>query len=191
MFDSIKCEYPLPIPEGVDKIGFDYKSIEFQTKDFDSLLDTYTIRENGELYKTNATYKWVDDDNHFLKGYMDVESSEEQKYDYHGILNFYCYEDIEQDDGEVTNITIDYIAKFTDGKLVDIKMEKYEIKDVTKQKEESRKFIQNALKENKKWYNRYVFRSKPYIKLKKFVFSCFNYWMKFNQSINYFLIRHL
>lgn len=191
MFDSIKCEYPLPLPEGVEKLGFIQKDIEFQTKDFENLLDYYTIRENGELYKTNSKYKWVDDDNHFLKGYMDVVSSEEAKEPYHGMLNFYSYDDFDQEDGKVINVNIDYIAKFTDGLLVDVKIDKHEIRDVTEYKEKTRKIIQDSIKENKKWYNAYFLRTKFYYKVRKVIFSIMNCWLKWNNSINYFLIRHL
>jgi hypothetical protein len=41
MFDNIKCEYKLPIDGLQDEI--------FQTKDFECLLDTYTITKDGKL----------------------------------------------------------------------------------------------------------------------------------------------
>lgn len=191
MFDSIKCEYPLPLPEGVDKLKFDIKNVDFQTKDFENLLETYTIRENGELYRTHQTYKWVDDDNHFLKGYMDVVTSEEKKENYHGMLNFYCYEDIEQDDGTYINVTIDYIAKFTDGNLVEVKIEKSQIKDVTEYKKENKQFLEECFKEKNIWYNKYFFRTKLMLTIKRKMCNLFFQWIKINEYIYYFLIRHL
>ncbi len=191
MFDSIKCEYPLPLPDGIEKIKFDIKNVEFQTKDFENLLEKYTIRENGELYRTRQTYKWVDDDNHFLKGYMDVETSEEVKENYHGMLNFYCYEDVVQDDGTCINITIDYIAKFTDGNLAEVEIEKSVFRDITEYKEKTKKFIEESLKENNIWYNKYLLRTRIIIKIKNKIINMFSSWIKFNEYIYYFLVRHL
>jgi hypothetical protein len=60
MFDDISCEHVLPAePKPKD----DY----FQTKDFDRLLDHYTITADGRLLKEKA------------------------EVPFHGVLNFYTY----------------------------------------------------------------------------------------------------
>lgn len=43
MFDDLRCRYPLPDPEA--------QEWGFQTKDFDCLMDDYTITEDGRLIK--------------------------------------------------------------------------------------------------------------------------------------------
>jgi hypothetical protein len=68
MFDSIRCDYPLPLPlEVVDKLPDIYEK-EFQTKDFENLLDYYILTEEGELLFHKKKYEWRDDDSSFLKG---------------------------------------------------------------------------------------------------------------------------
>jgi len=47
MFDDVTCEYPLPAepkPKGND----------FQTKDFDCLMDQYVITADGRLFKDGS-----------------------------------------------------------------------------------------------------------------------------------------
>jgi len=51
MFDEVICEWKLPIPELQNDI--------FQTKDFDSLMNTYKITTNGELLKEEVEYEFV------------------------------------------------------------------------------------------------------------------------------------
>ena|SRR5690606_14733928 len=87
MFDSINCEVELP---GEPKPP---ANRWLQTKDFDCLLDTYTIRADGTLWK------------------KEFEEREQEQVNFHGLLNFYTYEN---------DIWYEYNAKFTDGKLVAI-----------------------------------------------------------------------
>ena len=53
MFDFIKCEYPLPLPEEASNLNAppDWKKIEFQTESFNRTLESYTIEEDGSIYK--------------------------------------------------------------------------------------------------------------------------------------------
>jgi hypothetical protein len=39
LFDTVKCDYPLPDPA--------HQQLEFQTKDLDWLLEQYTITRDG------------------------------------------------------------------------------------------------------------------------------------------------
>ena len=50
MFDSIQCNYPLPLPLEVIDIMPDLYDQEFQTKDLENLLDHYDLNHDGVLY---------------------------------------------------------------------------------------------------------------------------------------------
>lgn len=83
MFDDITCEHALPgdpQPPGKD----------FQTKDFDCLMDKYTITADGWLLKDGESVP------------------------FHGLLEFHTY-------STKTHIWFSYEAKFTDGRLVQIR----------------------------------------------------------------------
>lgn len=43
LFDTVKCELPLPVPE--------HQALEFQTKDLQKLLEDYTITTDGRLVR--------------------------------------------------------------------------------------------------------------------------------------------
>ena len=133
MFDSIQCNSPLPLPLDVIDIYPDIYDQEFQTKDLENLLDNYILNEDGELLWVKKEYEWKDDDNYFLKGYMEVTKEEIVPSNFHGILNFYCYQTVEEDveNNTAKDISIDYLAKFTNGKLENIEILSYEIIDAT------------------------------------------------------------
>lgn len=96
MFDYVRCEAKLPKPEPMDDDG------RFQTKDTNCLLDEYKIEADGTL--------WVQR--------FDPETSElwyEECSDFHGWMNFYGHT-------RETGRWKEYRAKFTDGRMVDVKL---------------------------------------------------------------------
>lgn len=105
MFDWIKLEVPLPDGKRVvDK---------FQTKSFDSIMQTYVITAKGELYKEVYEYEYIKDDEHFLGGYINqIKDSYRREYltDFHGDVRFY-------NSGRVGKAYRDYLARFTNGRL--------------------------------------------------------------------------
>jgi hypothetical protein len=191
MFDSIKVDYKLERPKELDGFDVDIQEIEYQTKDLESCLLYYTIRENGELWLKDEKFKWVDDDNAFLKGYLEVVSSEDRPANYHGILNFYCYEELGEKDGRFYFYSVDYEAKFSDNKLVDLKTLEYKVEDITERKQKSDKFWEKEQEKRNKFYNKYLFHTKSYIKLKRLIVKIFYKWHIFNQNLYMFVVRFL
>lgn len=105
MFDYIHCKKPLPdgwVPD------------ELQTKDFDEpYLERYTIDDDGRLYKEAVRYDTG-------------QGNERTDTNWHGYLRFYGSE------GDVNTMHEpgsdyrwhEYLAKFTDGNLVEIEQVK-------------------------------------------------------------------
>ena len=104
----IKVETKIP--------GFtEVPDVEFQTKSFDNAMEKYVITNNGELYREVWDYKWINDDERPLKGYLQkIEGSYRREYltDFHGDIIFYTSRPITED-----SIWRDYTARFTNGKL--------------------------------------------------------------------------
>lgn len=94
MFDNVKCERVMPD-------GFDGRGRIFQTKDFDCDLDTLEITEDGRLML------------HPYAAWGEEQSDAPEELDFHGWFNFYGY-------GE-DRVWHEYRAKFTDGRLVEIR----------------------------------------------------------------------
>lgn len=105
MFDIIHTNYRLPNVEVNQDLTlvfnagntrhFGYQT-EFQTKDFDCILDNYLITSHGRLLLTN---KGVNED-----------------INYHGMLRFYTVVKSPSGGG----YHIEYHAKFTEGHLVEV-----------------------------------------------------------------------
>ena len=171
MFDNIQCNYPLPVSEEMLELeNFDIYEVELQTKSLECLLELYNITEEGELIRKKVSYEWVDDDEAFLKGYMKETSSEEIKENFHGILEFYCYEQLRKEiDGKVKEISvsIDYEAKFIDGKVTSIELVNQSIEDTTKHYEELQEMFNQHKIAAKKWYNRYFLNTKAFRNFKR------------------------
>lgn len=169
MFDSIRCDYPLPLPlEVVDKLPDIYEK-EFQTKDFENLLDYYIITEEGEILFHKKKYEWRDDDSSFLKGYMEVIEEEIIPYPFHGLLNFYSYETVYSDISKLSgyDISVDYIAKFNNGRLDSIEVLEYKVEDATKRLVELDQFFKRQQSIRNFWYNKYIFNTAPWNWFKK------------------------
>ncbi len=101
MFDTLKCEYPLP-----DKT---VQKDSFQTKSLDCLLDNYTISKRGKL---------------ILHRQRHYEKTVKKIYlDFHGDLRFYT----STGSNEENNYEwFEYIARFTEGNLQWIKRVEFE-----------------------------------------------------------------
>ena len=194
MFDSISCDYPLPLPLGVIDIMPDVYDNEFQTKDFDNALELYILNEDGNLQYRKRQYHWVDDDSAFLKGYMDVTKEEIVPYDFHGVVNFYCYETIrdEEDNKKATDVSIDYLAKFTNGKLENIEILSYEINDATERLDNLQKSMVESARKAKLWYNKYFFNTKFYRFIKwKIIIKPIELLKKLFDKVYWLLVRYI
>ena len=61
MFDDIRCEYRLPLPEDQGELaGRDWSKQKFQTKDLGQGMGVYYIRADGTLWLVEG--RWLVDD---------------------------------------------------------------------------------------------------------------------------------
>lgn len=100
MFDHVKCRYPLPDKE--------VQNVVFQTKNFECMLDTYFITEEGKL---------------LMKG---LKQRDPVLVRFHGELKFYTSTGSHEDNSFKW---YEYIARFTNGKLQWIKRAEKEKSD--------------------------------------------------------------
>lgn len=118
MYDYLKIKTDmLPISDKEKKaLGSDKK---WQTKDFECILSTAVITENGKLRFKTFRYEW---DKNFTSALTKITGKKgalvttDERWvdlkDYHGIVNFYTIDD--------NNTWYEFNAKFTDGQLVEI-----------------------------------------------------------------------
>jgi hypothetical protein len=194
MFDSVQCNYPLPLPLEVIDIMPDPYDQEFQTKDLENLLEQYILSEDGKLLRIQKQYEWRDDDSAFLKGYMEVVSQEIVPSDFHGILNFYCYETIHEDESsdKAKDVTIDYLAKFTNGKIENIEILSYEIIDATVRIIDLKNTMKKHEECRKRWYNKYIFYTKTWRFIKnKIILTPIDWLRKFIDKFYWICVKYL
>lgn len=89
MFDTIYCKYPLPDARDQD--------LEFQTKDLERLLDTYTIAEDGRLLRRVCRRQ--------------AGSERDIEWPFHGDLHIYT-SDFSRD-----RAWIEYVVRFTQDRV--------------------------------------------------------------------------
>jgi len=89
MFDFIKCDYPLPLPEEALELKplSEWQETEFQTKSLHSTLDVYTIEEDGQMYKELVKRKISSDGKGTLT--MDETPDGIEKVELTGEIDFY------------------------------------------------------------------------------------------------------
>jgi hypothetical protein len=87
LFDTVYCEYPLPDPR--------HQDLDFQTKDFERLLDTYTITRDGRLVR------------HAGRGLTRLDRDIE--WPLHGDIRIYTHEE------SLDPHWIEYVVRFTHG----------------------------------------------------------------------------
>jgi hypothetical protein len=91
MFDTLYCQYPLPNPR--------HQDLDFQTKDLECLLDTYTITQDGWLVQ------------HAKRGWGAGRLVRDIEWPLHGDLRFYTSVKTEEPSW------IEYVARFTHGRI--------------------------------------------------------------------------
>ena len=121
LFDYIKSDYKLPIPQEVleDLSDMDWDEVEFQTKSFDSggSLDTYEISVDGSIYI--ETFKTKEGG-----GLLDRVRTGIEKVDYTGELIFYT--DLVSKDWDYW---IQFKALFYKGELKEVELDELEKND--------------------------------------------------------------
>jgi hypothetical protein len=95
------------------------EAVCFQTKDFDQSLSTYYITDDY-LIREKREYEWVDDKDHFLKGYMKTISKEMVPYNI--TTTIVCYDYLQS---ETLDVSIDFKIVFINGKVKEISLMRY------------------------------------------------------------------
>ena len=128
LFDTIRCEYPLPDLD-------DPTTIEFQSKSLECLMNDYRITKEGRLLRIDCRYEDHSDPNAKgllrFAGCMTPIPIGDTDMNYHGWLNFYGNQYtgelflIDPNTGKDTAHPepvkwYEYNAKFTDGTLVEL-----------------------------------------------------------------------
>ena len=170
MYDTIVCKYPLPIPD--DPKGYT-GSDDFQTKDLDLSLSTYTIDENGQLFVHRFEGEWEpgnkDADSFIGKlGYFKTTKKWLEQLNTTITVVFYDYQ---QSNSTDYDYFIEYEAVFVNGKITSVKLIEFTATHNAERKIKDAEFNERLKKHHefiKTW--RYKYFVKPYNKTISFIF---------------------
>lgn len=157
MFDTIivkNAKDVLPISDEMRKLppeSLDKLLESFQTKDLDSVLDTYQI-DNGRLYHDECLWQ---------AGTTSAQGKREPiPSDWTGVMSFYTYLD---DAGtEVAqNAWLEYSAKFYSGELQSVILKEFRLREtdpetIAAQEKWATELANSETRLKAKWYNRYI-----------------------------------
>jgi len=180
LFDTCIVKRKLPLTKEIKKAfpDTDWTQEDFQTKDLDNTMTTYTIKGTGLYWdKVEGEYvrtmtekeeKKVKKEKRFVWPYKFVESGRKtEKIYHHGVINFYHYKD--DKDGNTWDIEFD--ALFDNGKLKSIKLVKAEISSTAEENQIREKHWQDQMD---------AYEAHPWTKTKKVLNKItFNYWTRF------------
>tara|TARA_Y100000310_G_C20483278_1_gene715718 strand:+ start:167 stop:754 length:588 start_codon:yes stop_codon:yes gene_type:complete len=151
LFDTIKCDYALPLPdftkEDMEELGkIDWTEQEFQTKSLDNLMSTYSIEEDGRMYvEKNEFIEDSDSDTGFSSKSLGIE-----RVDYTGEIEFY---NILM--GKNYDYWIEFKALFWKGDLKEmdlVKFDKENNEERVKAQRDFQKEINNFQDKKHKWW---------------------------------------
>ena len=159
MYDSIDCQYPLPMPE--DPKGY-AGSYGFQTKDFECALDIYIIDKDGQLSIECRDTEWVQGNPNgksFLdkSGYLKTKKTWLEPLKDTCTIQFYDYCHSNNTDYDYW---IQYVATFVGGKLTDIKLLNFEATSNTERKKSDKEFflrLEQRREFTQTWRYKYIY----------------------------------
>ena len=181
MFDTIYCEKRLPLTKEVKKAfpDINWSEADFQTKDLDNTMTTYSIKKNGTLnilkvegetvrVISEEEEKKIRKQKKFCWPYEFVEKSRTyEKHVYTGTVNFYYY----REDKDDNTWDLEFTATFVKGKLTDLILDSAKIIHTAEENAAGEK----AWKDNLEAHEKH-----PWTKTKKILNNItFGYWSIF------------
>ena len=164
MFDNISVSDKLPFNDEMVKLGLDKNVYSFQTKDLHCSLDTYFIQGGKLLEQKYKETKWVETKDALFGGYLDKQEPYLVDTQYHGTLNFYHIQAVDNLD-----CWMEYKARFTNGVMEKVELVKFKTTDNTESRKRLEAMFEEAKVRRNIWYNKYIFDTSPWSKFRKLV----------------------
>jgi hypothetical protein len=164
MFDNISVSDKLPFNDEMVKLGLDKNVYSFQSKDLHCSLDTYFIQGGKLLEQKYKETTWIEKKDDLFGGYLDKQEPYLVDTQYHGTLNFYHIQAVDNLD-----CWMEYNAVFTNGVMEKVELVKFKTTDNTESRKRIEAIFEEAKVRRNKWYNKYIFDTSPWIKFRKLV----------------------
>lgn len=164
MFDTISISDTLPYTQEMKDLGLDINNHSWQTKDLDNVLSQYFIQGGRLFLQKYKIDNWVNGDPNgksFLDklGYLDRKDTYLEPIYHHGEIYFY---DSVRDVQDKWDCWIEFKAVFTNGGLDRYTLVKFDKEDNAERIQLYKKFKDEMRERDSKWYNKYLFYTRPY-----------------------------
>tara|TARA_Y100001938_G_scaffold140893_1_gene209809 strand:- start:1941 stop:2534 length:594 start_codon:yes stop_codon:yes gene_type:complete len=174
MFDTVICEYPLPLPDEAKELNSppNWDKVLFQTKSigvdeggfFGGVMDSYTIEDDGQFYKDVLERDWETDE--YGNSFIEERNNGIEKVEFTGDLVFYTMHEEDEYD-----YWVEFSALFWKGELKEIKLKEWKREDNSSRLETHSK-MKKALEAQKKLKNSKEYKIKEFFKKPvRFVFD--------------------
>lgn len=166
MFDYISVSDKLPTNDILVADGVNLYTDSFQTKDLGNCMDHYFIQGGKLFLEKHKKVEWVKDPELFVGGYINREEPYLEELNHHGKINF--YHKIDHNDHDYW---VEYNAYFTHGILEKIDLVKVKKESNLEDKARLKALFDKIEKNNKLWYNKYIFHTSVWGKFRKLIFK--------------------
>jgi hypothetical protein len=155
MFDTIKCEYELPLPDLNEEEQQDFKDvvwdeIDFQSTSFNSGMDVYEITSDGQIYMRKLSREILEDESSPMGVVFNTVEEGIEKVDYSGEIEFYHLHT-----GDKKDYWLEFKVLFWKGELKEIELLEFKgesNKERKKTQEHFEKEIKKAELKRKRWW---------------------------------------
>tara|TARA_Y100000310_G_C20668991_1_gene809203 strand:+ start:853 stop:1422 length:570 start_codon:yes stop_codon:yes gene_type:complete len=172
MIDFIRCDYPLPFPEEAEELKDPpiWSEFEFQTYSLRGNTETYTIEEDGQVYKESAETELIETDG----GDVEIVKKNDgiEKVLYTGELIFSGMH-MEED----KDYFFEFIALFWKGELKEINLKEWNAEDNAQRKIIQEQFSQNIKRISERKYKPWFPLYKAYYYVVSFILGLTRYFL--------------
>lgn len=179
LYSNIKFAYPLPLPSDLGELKpQELQNTSYQTKDLENCLDYYEVDKDGQLFREERESEYIPGNpkgKTFSErwGHIKTLKSWLEKQSDTCTVNFY---EAFQDDENLYDHWIDYSAEFIKGRVVSIRILKFEKILNADRKTRDAKLkaeLEASYKFRKLWYIKYLYL--PYVSVIRFIFRKYNW----------------
>jgi hypothetical protein len=158
MFDTVICEYPLPLPNEAKELKSppNWDKVEFQTKSMGGFMEAYTIEDDGQIYKDVLERDYEIDEHG--DSFIHEKNNGIEKVEFTGDLVFYTSHTEDEYD-----YWVEFSALFWKGELKEINLKEWKREDNSGRVEAREKMLE-AVAEQKRIKNSKIYKIKELFK---------------------------
>jgi hypothetical protein len=170
MFDTINWADSLPFSQEMVELGLDKNSNSYQTKDLENALFEYMVQGGKLFLKRFRNEEWIEGDpkSDSVMGRIGHMSRTDEYYEEIDVgtrtIRMYDYREDVQGKWDCF---VEFDVVIVKGVISEVKLVSFEKTDNSHRKEQHRQWLERDAAEARLWYNRFIFRTKAWRKIRR------------------------